>query len=85
MDDQMMNEHARKNGGVQGAHHAGAHGVDSETPPAEDHGSDIGVGALSGSESQDAGRVESDVEPEAELEPVSMKENSHEEQTGQQN
>ena len=25
MDEQMMNEHARKNGGKKGAHHAGAH------------------------------------------------------------
>ena len=85
MDEQMMNEHARSNGGVQGAHHAGAHGADDDAQPAQEQGDEKGVGEHSGSESQDANKVEAGAEPETALEPVSMNDESREQQTGQQN
>lgn len=38
MDEQMMNEHARSNGGVKAAHHDGAHGAEQQNPRDGKHG-----------------------------------------------
>ncbi|MGQ7844480.1 ubiquinol oxidase subunit II [Granulosicoccus sp. 3-233] len=85
MDEQMMNEHARKNGGVRGSHHAGAHGAEQDELPVQGKSQENDIETLSGGESQDASELESDETPASELEPVSLNDNSRESLTGQQN